>query len=126
MAISQLTGLLFMAFHERLSILRKQKGLTQQALADKASIHVAQIRRYEANDSQPTLDVIRKLAIALTVSADSLVFEEDERGPDEDLRLQFEAVSHMDPNEKNVIKTIIESMIIKHDAQRWMSKFKSD
>lgn len=35
--------------------------------------------------AQPTLDAIRKLAVALQVSADMLLFEKDERGPDEDL-----------------------------------------
>ena len=43
-----------------------------------------------------TLDAIRKLAVALSVSADMLLFEKDERGPDEDLKLQFEAVSRLD------------------------------
>jgi hypothetical protein len=44
----------------------------------------------ESGQSQPTLDAIRKLALALRVSADMLLFEKDERGPDEDLKLQFE------------------------------------
>jgi hypothetical protein len=35
----------------------------------------------------------------LSVSADALVFEEDERGPDEDLELQFEALSQFDSEE---------------------------
>lgn len=38
---------------------------------------------------QPTFDVIRRLAVALQVSADVLIFGADERGPDGDLRLQF-------------------------------------
>jgi transcriptional regulator with XRE-family HTH domain len=59
-------------------------------------LHISQIRRYEAGDSEPTLDVIRKLAIALSVSADVLVFEEGERGPDEDLRLATPSRSHGD------------------------------
>lgn len=120
MARFQLPCMFDMPFPETLVTLRKERGLTQQALADKAGVHVAQIRRYEANGSQPTLDVIRKLAIALSVSADTLVFDDGERGPDEDLRLQFEAVSHLSSEDKKVIKTLIESMIIKHDAQRWM------
>lgn len=44
-------------------------------------MHISQIRRYEAGQSQPMLDAIRKLARALTVSADMLLFEKDERGP---------------------------------------------
>ena len=39
---------------------------------------VLQIRRYEGGTSQPTLDVIRRLAIALGVSADRLVFDAGE------------------------------------------------
>lgn len=52
-------------FSQRLAALRKEKGLTQQALADLIGMHVIQIRRYESGASQPTLDVIRKLALAL-------------------------------------------------------------
>jgi transcriptional regulator with XRE-family HTH domain len=73
--------------------LRKRHGLTQQALAERIGIDAVQLRRYEAGTSQPTLDVIRRLATVLCVSADLLLFGTNERGPDEDLRLQFEAVS---------------------------------
>jgi len=34
------------------------------------------------------------------VTTDELVFEADERGPDDELRLQFEAISRFDPDEK--------------------------
>jgi transcriptional regulator with XRE-family HTH domain len=91
---------------------------TQQALAEKVGMHISQIRRYESGQSQPTLDVIRKLAVALSVSADLLLFEKDERGPDEELKLQFEAVVKLDPEEKRVIRSVIESMILRHDMRR--------
>jgi transcriptional regulator with XRE-family HTH domain len=110
---------LTMAFPERLAELRKAKNLTQQALADQISMHVVQIRRYEAGDSQPTLDVIRKLAIALSVSADVLIFDKDERGPDDDLRLQFEALSQFTPEEKAVARVVLDSLILQHTAKRF-------
>lgn len=72
-------------FPQQLAARRKQQGLTQQALAERIGVHVVQLRRYEAGVSQPTLDVICKLATALSVSADLLLFGKDERGPDEDL-----------------------------------------
>ena len=106
-------------FPDRLAALRKDKGLTQQALADEVGVHVIQIRRYEGGKSQPTLDVIRNLAVALGVSADALLFEEGERGPDEELRYQFEALARFRPEEKKVAKTVIESLILKHEAERW-------
>ena len=51
-----------MEFLERLTALRKERGLTQQALADLVWVHVLQIRRYEGGNSQPTLDVVKRLA----------------------------------------------------------------
>lgn len=107
-----------MAFPDRLAQLRKERGLTQQALADLVSLHVIQIRRYERGTSQPTLDVIRRLAVALSVSADALVFERDERGPDEDLRLKFEAVSAMADEDKRVITSLIDAYVKKHRMEQ--------
>jgi transcriptional regulator with XRE-family HTH domain len=108
-------------FPQQLAALRKHHGLTQQALAQRIGIHVVQLRRYEGGTSQPTLDVIRRLATALSVSADLLLFGKNERGPDEDLRLQFEAVSRFDTDEKQVIRSLLEGMILKHEARRWSS-----
>lgn len=108
-------------FSQHLAALRKERGLTQQALAEMVGMHISQIRRYEGGQSQPTLDVIRKLAMALSVSADMLLFEKHERGPDEELRFQFEAVSRLDPEEKEVIRSVIESIILRHEARRWSS-----
>jgi len=109
---------LTMSFPKRFAALRKERKLTQQVLADKIGVHVVQLRRYESGDSQPTLDTIRRMAIALGISADMLVFDKDERGPDDELRLQFEAVSQFDPEEKKVIKALLEGMILKHETRR--------
>lgn len=110
-----------MAFPDRLAKLRKDKGLTQQVLADLVGMHVIQIHRYESGSSQPTLEAIRKMALALSVSADELVFDRDERNPDEDLRLQFEAITRFDPEERKVAKALLESLILRHEARRWSS-----
>jgi len=120
MAISLPTELL-MNFAQRLLKLRKQKGLTQQALADLAELHVVQVRRYETEASQPSLEAIRKLAIALRVSADQLLFDEDERGPADELKLQFEAISQLPPEEQRVAREVIEGLIIKYQSRRWDS-----
>ncbi|HEF8774376.1 TPA: helix-turn-helix domain-containing protein [Providencia stuartii] len=59
------------------------------------AVAVLQIRRYERGSSQPTLDIIRRLAISLAVSADVLVLmlilmlDEYERRPNDQLRYQF-------------------------------------
>ena len=110
-----------MHFPKQLAEIRKQRGLTQQQMADKIAMHISQYKRYEAGSSQPTLEVFRKIALSLSVSADALLFEEDERGPqDEALKMQFEAVSKLDDNEKAIIMELIDGMLLKHDAKRWI------
>lgn len=106
-----------MEFPQRLVSFRKAKGLTQKALADRVGIHVIQIHRYESGSSQPSLEVIKKLALALSVSTDALLFDEDERGPGDDLRLQFEAIKAMDDEDKKIIASLIDAYIKKHQIE---------
>ena len=108
-----------MSFPERLVALRKERGFTQQQMADKIGMHVSQLKRYEAGSSQPTIEVFRRIALALNVSADMLLFEEGERGPDDRLKLQFEAVSHLDEKEREAVETVIAGVLHMHDAKRW-------
>ncbi len=108
-----------MSIAKRLATLRKQKGLTQQALANAIGLHVTQIKRYEADSSQPSLEAIKKIAKTLRVTIDSLVFEEDELQPDANLTLQFRAISNLSEDKQAVIKQLLEGMIIKYEAERW-------
>ncbi len=103
----------------RLIQIRRERGLTQHQMAELVGLHVNQIRRYEAASAQPSLDALKKIAVALNVSLDFLVFDEHERGPDDELRLQFEALSQFSPEEKRVAKTLLESLILRHSANRF-------
>jgi transcriptional regulator with XRE-family HTH domain len=96
------------SFPEHLAQLRKERGFTQPQLAEKVGLH--------------TLDVIRGLAVALGVSADELLFAKNERGPDDTLKLQFEAVSRFTTEEKHVVKSLLEGMILQHEARRWAER----
>jgi len=117
---------LTMDFPERLVALRKQRLLTQQALADIVGISASILKRYEAGRAQPTLPVLRNLAIALGVSADVLLFDKDERGPiDETLRLQFEAVSRLPKEDKKIIQALLDGMIVKHRAKQLVGEMRS-
>jgi transcriptional regulator with XRE-family HTH domain len=115
-----------MDFPERLVRIRKERGLTQQQLADLAKVHVVQIRRYEGGVSQPAADILKRLAIALSVSADMLLFDETERGPDDDLRLQFEALAAISTEEKQVVKSMLEAIILKHRVSGAVKELSSE
>ena len=112
-----------LSFHDRLVSLRRERGLTQQALADLVAMHISPIRPYEGGQSQPTLHAIRKLARALSVSADMLLFEEDERGPADELKLQFEAASRLDPEEQHMIRSVIENIILRNTMKEAGRRF---
>jgi len=119
------TWMISMTFPKRLAELRKAKQLTQQALADAIDINVSQLKRYEAGTSQPTLDVLRKLAVTLSVNADLLLFDKSERGPDEELRLQFETITRMPTEDKQVIKALLEGMILKYQTKEMVGNLSS-
>jgi len=53
-----------MSFPIRFIQLRKEHGLTQQGMADTIGIHVTQIKRYEAGTAQPSIEILKKIAIA--------------------------------------------------------------
>lgn len=55
-------------FPERLLAVRKERNLTQQDLAETERCALTQLKRYESGASQPTLDVIKRLAQALHVT----------------------------------------------------------
>jgi transcriptional regulator with XRE-family HTH domain len=119
-----ITWLNVMSIAKRLANIRKDKGLTQQALADAIGLHVTQVKRYEGGQSQPSLEAIKKIAKTLRVTTDSLIFEAEELMPEADLALQFQAITQMNTDEQAVIKQLLEGMIIKYEAERWSSKVK--
>lgn len=118
MSASQLSSLLDMDFPERLVQLRKDRQLTQRQLSELIDVHLTQVQRYESGASQPTLDVLRRIAIALSVSADVLLFDKDERGPDEALKLKFEALRQFNPQERVIAEGVLDSLIVQHQAKR--------
>ena len=109
--------LIRMAFPERLSHLRKQRGLTQESLGDLVGLAKLQIYRYEKGASQPTMAVLKQIAIALNTSIDELVFNDNERDPQEDLKLRFELIQQMGKADQDAIKSILDGMIIKHQTR---------
>ena len=108
-----------MDFPQRLATLRQERKLTQPELAELIGVHVSQLRRYEAGQSQPTLDVLRRTARALAVSADLLLFDETERDPTNELRFQFETVAALDDEDRAIIKAVIDGIALRHQARRF-------
>ena len=88
-------------------------------------MHLTQIQRYESGTTQPTLEVIRKLALALAVSGDALIFDPEERGPDDELKLQFKAVRQLPPEDRQAIKAMLDGMIVKHRTKQLVGELRT-
>ena len=75
-------------FGERLSFLRKERGLTQAQLAEKADIAREMVSRYERNAQDPDFSTVVRIAKALEVSVNSLLSgpEADKVITEEDIR----------------------------------------
>ncbi|PJJ54932.1 helix-turn-helix domain-containing protein [Hymenobacter chitinivorans] len=61
------------AFSDRLRYLRKQRGYSQQKLADIANVEQSTIRRIERVQLAPTLDLLISLSRALELEVRDLV-----------------------------------------------------
>lgn len=114
-----------MAFGKNLSRYRKEKGLTQEDLVKRSGVAISQIRRYEADKSSPTLDVVTRLAKSLGVSIDEMVFDKatgiaSSKLMDRELLEQFEMVSALDDDEREAVKKILEGVIVKHQVNKMM------
>ena len=105
-------------FPDRLAELRRSRGLTQVQLAARIDIHPSQLHRYEAGSSQPSLDVVRRLCRALSVSADALLFADEASLIVEDrLRSALEPAIYLSEHEQAVIAEVIDAFVAAHVAK---------
>lgn len=116
---TSLSQCLPMAFPQALVQLRRSKGMSQQALADATAIHVTQIKRYEGGTAQPSMEGLKKIAIALDCATDVLVFDPSERPIADDLQRQFEAISKLPEAERAIARVLLEGLVLKYEARRW-------
>ena len=114
----QLLVFIAMSFPKRFIQLRKEYKLTQQDMADKVGIHITQVKRYEAGQAQPSVELLKKIATAFNVTTDWLIFEESERDLPNHLQLKFEAVTQMSEEDQRTIQSLIDGMILKHTASQ--------
>lgn len=88
-------------FGDKLRRLRKEKNLTQKQLADRIGVKNSVISFYEMGDRIPSPEVIKKLAVALHVSADYLLGIESSETMD---------VSGLDTRDKALVRSLIDTL----------------
>ena len=64
-------------FHEKLQKLRKEKGLTQEALAEVLFVSRTAVSKWEAGRGYPNLDSLKALSVFFSVPVDDLISSEN-------------------------------------------------
>ncbi|TQW44417.1 XRE family transcriptional regulator, partial [Clostridioides difficile] len=63
---------------EKIKQYRKSVNMSRDELANKISCSVHAIAKYEQNQRMPSLDMIRKIATALSIAINKLIVEEND------------------------------------------------
>jgi transcriptional regulator with XRE-family HTH domain len=112
-----------MAIGERIKELRVQKKLTQTDLAKLVKLTYIQIGRYEANKSNPSSDVLQRLAHALGTTTDFLMKGTEDEAvaaqlSDKELLKQYKQVEQLNQEDKHLVKTFIDAFLTKRQLQQ--------
>ncbi|MCK5541837.1 MAG: helix-turn-helix transcriptional regulator [Desulfobacterales bacterium] len=104
---------------DKIRQLRQEQGLSQVLLEKKSGVNSKLLSKYENGRIIPTADTLRKIAEGLETSADYLIFDNVPKAglsqiEDLDLFEKFKEVEQMDAENKNIIKSLIEAIIIKN------------
>lgn len=107
---------------ERIKELRTAKKLTQTELAKMVGLSYIQIGRYETHKSNPSSDVLQKLANALDTTTDFLIQGNSDdivsaQLTDKELLNQFKQVEKLNKDDKYLIKTFIDAFLTKRQIQ---------
>lgn len=106
-----------MKFHEKIKILRKKEGMSQQQLADQLNIHVTHLSKIENAHLLPSLDTLRVITQIFNVSADDLINDEQEElevsVQNKTFSEQVVLMNQLDDEEKEALLKIIDSMLTK-------------
>jgi transcriptional regulator with XRE-family HTH domain len=108
-------------FGERLARIRKDKGLTQVELAEKVGIIQPALSDYERGRLRPFAEMVARLAIALDVSADTLLGlkarRDGQRQDPETRRLwkTFQAVLALPEKDRRAVTRLVQSLVSTKD-----------
>ncbi|TVQ50422.1 MAG: XRE family transcriptional regulator [Saprospirales bacterium] len=98
---------------EQIKKIRKEKGLSQQDVADKLSMNRVQYNRIETGNSDPTMNILRRIANVLDINVVEF-FEAKNNGTEahtvnEPLLQKVRLLEELDEVQKNSIYNMIDT-----------------
>ena len=109
-------------FGKKLKRLREERSFSQQYLANQAGMNKMLISKYETGRSTPTMDNLGKIAKALDVTVDYLIFDNVPSNgrvefKDVELLEKFKEAEDLSEEDRKTIKTLIDAMIVKRKVE---------
>lgn len=93
---------------------RKEIGLTQTELAKRVDAIQTDVHRWEAGKVTPSIESLKKLAKALRISVDSLLFTEKEKKhlkiADKDLLNKLRDIEELSTEDRAMIANMIDAL----------------
>ena len=80
----------------KLNLIKSRKKLPKKQLADLRDIHWSRISKYNKNETTPSIEAIKKLAIPFDISSDYLIFDYPPIKPDISNSELFEIMVKLD------------------------------
>ncbi len=119
------TGI-FVTIGERIRATRKERGLTQDELADRVGMNGRHLSRIETGRLTAPRRTLLRIAEALELPIEELSEGNPSRTgpptlPDPELYEQFQAVSKMEEEDRKAVKRILAAMIVKQQMEQVLS-----
>ena len=100
-------------FGKKLKECREAKGLSQAKFAKEVGLHHSIIGRYEREEAKPTIDVVKRMAVALDTTVGYLLSETADRDllKDPAMLKRLNEISGFTDEDKNHILYTLDAMI---------------
>ena len=110
-------------FGSNLKHYRSEKGFSQEAFAKMIGVHVTNLSKYERNKSMPSLEVAEKIATALNMSLDELVYgQQNEKAririADNELLNLFNKTQELSDDQKKTVMDLLSAFLLKSNLKQ--------
>ncbi|MDQ8935797.1 helix-turn-helix domain-containing protein [Acinetobacter rudis] len=98
----------------------KELNISQKDLAKLANLPASTISSALKEGSDPRVSTIKNIVIALGVSSDMVLFDDEELGLNGDLKILFREVERFEGKEREQLKDMLRMMIVHNKSKELM------
>ena len=110
-------------FGANLKRFRTEKGFSQEVFASQIGVHVTNLSKYERNKSVPSLEIAEKMASALDMSLDEMVYgQQNEKARicivDNELLNLFNKTQQLPDDQKKTMVDLLSAFLLKSNLKQ--------